>query len=324
MNEKKSAWQHTPELPINYSPVFDWPQPIFKILRYFFGTGFLISQRSIYAAVAVVAWLYFMPALAEVSRFSWSWVGTVALVLLVINLAYGWGYHWLFWVSNLNSKQCKFDKRPLATNSERFLFGNQLWDNVFLSLTSGLFFTVLYMCGYMWLYANESLTMYGWSDGWLWYMAVFPIIIWWSSFHFYVVHRLMHEWQWLYDKVHALHHKNINIGPWSGMAMHPVEHAIYLSSVGLHLFLPSDPIHVLFHLIYLVAGAYWGHVGYEGFYVGNKQVVAGGNFFHQLHHRYFDCNYGTAEMPWDKWFGSFHTGTDEDTVRVRAKSNNKA
>jgi lathosterol oxidase len=30
---------------------------------------------------------------------------------------------------------------------------------------------------------------------------------------------------------------------------------------------------------------------------------------HQLHHRYFDCNYGSNETPWDKIFGSFHDGT---------------
>ena len=44
-----------------------------------------------------------------------------------------------------------------------------------------------------------------------------------------------------------------------------------------------------------------------------------GDFFHQLHHRYFECNYGTIEMPWDKWFGSFHDGTPEATAMVRER-----
>ena len=42
------------------------------------------------------------------------------------------------------------------------------------------------------------------------------------------------------------------------------------------------------------------------------------DFFHQLHHRYFECNYGTVEMPWDRWFGTFHDGSEEGTVRTRA------
>lgn len=33
--------------------MFDWPQPIFTVLEYFLGTGFLFSQRTLYALVAV-------------------------------------------------------------------------------------------------------------------------------------------------------------------------------------------------------------------------------------------------------------------------------
>jgi lathosterol oxidase len=44
-----------------------------------------------------------------------------------------------------------------------------------------------------------------------------------------------------------------------------------------------------------------------------------GYFFHQLHHRYFECNYGTDEMPWDKWFGTFHDGTADATGQVRER-----
>jgi sterol desaturase/sphingolipid hydroxylase (fatty acid hydroxylase superfamily) len=44
-----------------------------------------------------------------------------------------------------------------------------------------------------------------------------------------------------------------------------------------------------------------------------------GDFFHQLHHRYFECNYGTVEMPWDRWFGSFHDGSDQGTQETRER-----
>ena len=49
----------------------------------------------------------------------------------------------------------------------------------------------------------------------------------------------------------------------------------------------------------------------------NKNRIALGYFDHQLHHRYFECNYGTPEMPWDKWFGSFHDGTAEAHERMK-------
>ncbi|WP_353816990.1 hypothetical protein [Mesorhizobium sp.] len=52
----------------------------------------------------------------------------------------------------------------------------------------------------------------------------------------------MLHWGPLYNYVHSLHHRNVNVGPWSGMSMHPIEHIIYMSSVVIHVVLPSHPI----------------------------------------------------------------------------------
>ena len=38
-----------------------------------------------------------------------------------------------------------------------------------------------------------------------------------------------------------------------------------------------------------------------------------GSFFHHLHHRYFNCNYGSPEIPFDKWFKTYNDGTEEAT-----------
>jgi len=32
---------------------------------------------------------------------------------------------------------------------------------------------------------------------------------------------------------------------------------------------------------------------------------------HQLHYKYFECNQGNTDMPWDLWFGSVHDGSEE-------------
>ena len=39
--------------------------------------------------------------------------------------------------------------------------------------------------------------------------------------------------------------------------------------------------------------------------------VPTGSYFHYLHHRYFECNYGEATIPLDKWFGTFRDGKKE-------------
>ena len=49
-----------------------------------------------------------------------------------------------------------------------------------------------------------------------------------------------------------------------------------------------------------------------------------GDFFHQLHHRYFECNYGTIEMPWDRLFGTFHDGSGAATRRTRDRKRRMA
>jgi sterol desaturase/sphingolipid hydroxylase (fatty acid hydroxylase superfamily) len=38
-----------------------------------------------------------------------------------------------------------------------------------------------------------------------------------------------------------------------------------------------------------------------------------------MHHRYFECNYGSLEIPWDKFFGSFHDGTAAADVKIKER-----
>lgn len=44
-----------------------------------------------------------------------------------------------------------------------------------------------------------------------------------------------------------------------------------------------------------------------------------GDFFHQLHHRFVDCNYGTYETPWDRLFGTFHDGTTDANAAMNER-----
>lgn len=44
-----------------------------------------------------------------------------------------------------------------------------------------------------------------------------------------------------------------------------------------------------------------------------------GSFHHQLHHRFYDCNYGNPFMPWDKWLGTNHDGTQASMAEIRRR-----
>lgn len=43
---------------------------------------------------------------------------------------------------------------------------------------------------------------------------------------------------------------------------------------------------------------------------------------HHLYRRYFECNYGSEEIPIDRWFSSFHdeVNASNEHIRVRKKS----
>ena len=93
----------------------------------------------------------------------------------------------------------------------------------------------LYEAGFMWAYANDVLPFYlRASEHPVWFVLTLVMIPFWASLHFYFVHRLLH-WKPLYRVAHALHHRNDNTGPWSGLSMHPVEHLLYLSSILIHV-----------------------------------------------------------------------------------------
>ena len=61
------------------------------------------------------------------------------------------------------------------------------------------------------------------------------------------------------------------------------------------------------------------HTGFEGVSIKDENRLVLGRFHHQMHHRYFECNYGSLEIPWDKFFGSFHDGTNEADKRMKER-----
>ncbi len=300
------------------SPVFDLPPKPKAALGWLLGTWFKLTPPVSHIAFAIVAYIAFWPAMATMQAASLGW----ALQILAINagavLILAGGLHAYLYTFSGQQMRLKFDLRPMEV-SRRFTFGNQVWDNMFWSLASGVPIWSAWMVLYFWVAANGSVpTMTSISTSPVWFIAFFFVIRFWQSFHFYWVHRFIHI-PWLFRHVHHLHHRNINVGPWSGLAMHPVEHVLYYSGILIHFVLPSHPIHVIFHLFALNLGAVYSHSGFAKLLIGDKETIKAGSFHHQLHHRYFECNYGSEEIPLDRWFASFHDGTRDATQRIRAR-----
>jgi sterol desaturase/sphingolipid hydroxylase (fatty acid hydroxylase superfamily) len=215
-------------------------------------------------------------------------------------------------------KRLKFDHRDQAKGNGLWTFRNQVHDNMFWSLGSGVAQLTGFQVFVMWMMANGYAPVISFAEHPVWFVLALILLPIWSAFHFYWVHRLLHV-PVLYRHVHSLHHRNVNVGPWSGFSMHPVEHFLYLSTLLIHCVVPSHPIHLIFHVVYQGPGAAMTHTGYEDLLIRDKRRLALGTFYHQLHHRYYECNYGNQEMPWDRWFGTFHDGSPEGTAETRAR-----
>lgn len=314
---RKGTWISHPELPIGNSELFIWPPSPLAWLRWLRRTWLAVATTPVWAALAFATWYFLMPPMSRMADFAWDWVLQLALINLVAVVSVAGGLHLYFYTFGKQGDEGKFDPRGMQFG-KNFTFGHQLWDNMFWTLASGVPIWTAYQVLYFWLAANGHTPLIGWVDNPVWFVTFFALIPIWSSMHFYFVHRALH-FKPLYQLAHALHHRNPSPGPWTGISMHPIEHVIYFSSVIVHFIVPSSPIHFIFHHYIQALNPPCSHSGFDAIRTGGKQRVAMGDFFHQLHHRYFECNYGTAEMPWDKWFGSFHDGTPEATKRMRKR-----
>jgi sterol desaturase/sphingolipid hydroxylase (fatty acid hydroxylase superfamily) len=311
-------WHWHPELPIPTSPVFVWPPQPLAAARWLAGYWLAISAVVVefLFAWAVFAWL--QPEAEAMKSLSAGWIAQIYLRNLVLIFLIAGGLHLYLYSWKKQGRDRKFDPRDMATGNGVYTFRDQVRDNMFWTLASGVTVWTIFEVAYFWAASNGYAPGLVFVEHPVWFALWFVLIPLWSSFHFYWIHRLLH-WPPLYRLAHSLHHRNVNIGPWTGISMHPVEHVLYFSSVLIHFVVPSHPAHVLFHFYLEALNPPVSHSGFDGLMVNGKKRVECGDFFHQLHHRYFECNYGTSEMPWDRWFGSFHDGTPEATQRARAR-----
>jgi len=311
-------WNFHPALPITMSPVFDLPAKPKAAVRWLIGTWTKLSPPVSHMVFALLAYLLVWPTMTQIQTGGVDWMLQIYAVNLGAALILGTGLHLYLHTFSAQDARLKYDLRPME-KSARFTFGNQVWDNLFWSLVWGVpiwsawMILYFYSAGQSWVPVLDS---FGTSP--IWFIAFFFVIRFWQSFHFYWIHRLIHR-PILFKHVHHVHHRNINTGPWSGLSMHPVELLLYFSGIAIHFVLPSHPIHVIFHMFALSLGALYSHSGFAKLLIRDRETMKAGSFHHQLHHRYFECNYGSEEMPLDRWFGSFHDGTPEATNHVRAR-----
>jgi len=314
----RRKWHYQPVLDEQLAPFYHWPPRLLPALRYIAASWGPLSIRFWILGFSIFTWFYLSPSLERCREFSFDWIAQIWGRNFLIILVVAGGLHLYFYTFRRQQDEEHYDSRPLLRNSRLFHFNNQVHDNMFWVLTSAVGFWSLYEVLMMYAYANGFAPMMQFSDNPAWFILLLFITPWWAGLHFYCQHRILH-FPWLYRFAHSWHHKNANTGPWSGAAMHPLEHLIWLSDVLLFLVLLSHPIHAIFLLQFHAITATTSHVGFENLRIGKRLRFRMGDFFHQLHHRFCDCNYGTFETPWDQWLDTYHDGTETGDAWIKER-----
>lgn len=311
--DAKGHWK--PPYPARFAPLFEWPVRPKAILTWLVGfPGVLWPFNTLVFLLASITVSYLQPPLETTKNLEIGWIGWMLLRnLIIMVVAYG-GMHTAYYTLRLSDKERKYNPSFGDEPRKQFLFGKQVWDNAFRCLVSGLPIWTAYEVLYVWAAANRWIPYLSFRDSPVGFVAWFFVILLFRDTHFYFVHRLIH-WKPLFKYVHSVHHLNPNPGPWSGLAMHPVEHLLYYSGVLIHFILPSNPLHFFFHTQHLTLAPIIGHLGFEGPTYKGKPLTS--DYFHYLHHKYYTCNFGGEIVPWDRWLGVYYTGEGE----YRPKSN---
>ena len=211
---RKGAWHHSPETPIPVSPILEWPPRPLEWLKWISGYWLAISSITVIFVFACLIYAFFQPDTETMKQLSLGWVAQIWLRNVVLLTLVAGSMHFWFYSLSGQGKKLKFDHRTLAKNKAIYMFRDQTLDNIFWSIASGVSFWTFYEVMYFWAAANGVIPTIGLVGNPVWFVVWMLFIPAWSSFHFYWIHRLL-QWAPLYRIAHAVHHRNINVGPWS-------------------------------------------------------------------------------------------------------------
>ncbi len=155
----------------------------------------------------------------------------------------------------------------------------------------------------------------------VYFFSAFVIMIFIHDTYFYWLHRIMHH-KLIFKFVHLVHHKSTNPSPWAAYAFHPIEAILESGIFVLLLFImPLQDWHLIVFFICSLMYNVYGHLGFELYPAGFSKNWFGKwintSVSHNMHHQYFEGNYGLYFNIWDRLMGTIRLDYDEhyDTVK---------
>lgn len=188
----------------------------------------------------------------------------------------------------------------------------------FVFALSGVFTAWSQIHGYNLIY--EDVSDYGTA-----YLifSIFALILLHDTY-FYWTHRLMHH-KLLFKSFHLVHHRSTNPSPWAAFSFHPLEAIVEAGIIPLASVL--FPLHqgaMLVFFVYMTSLNVLGHLSYELFpswFLKSKFTNwHNTTTHHNMHHKYFNCNYSLYFNFWDKIMGTNHEKYKETFEEVASRT----
>ncbi len=136
----------------------------------------------------------------------------------------------------------------------------------------------------------------------LWQLPLFIVV---DDVLFYILHRLLHT-QWLYRRVHSIHHRSTAPAALAGGYFHPVEYAlINLAALAGPVLIGANVVTIWSWAVLRQWLAADGHSGFElPWSPGRLLPFYPGPAYHDWHHKRFVGNYANVLCCLDRWFGT--------------------
>ena len=319
--DKRGYWK--PDDLIQYPRVFVWPPQLLGVAKWL--PKYLFPWGVVYALLAMIVWFFLTPPIEQLKNFSYEWIGLIFLRNVSLTLLVVGGQHYWFYTKRAQGTAFKFNRKWPDGKRPGFAFGTQLSDNLFWTFCFGVPIWTAWEAVTLWLFANGHIAGLNISEHPIWFFVLWFSVPLLHETHFFFVHRMIH-WPPIYKRVHKIHHRNINPGPWSGLSMHPIEHLLYFSGFLIYWTVPAHPLHFMHYGLMTGLAPAQGHTGFDRAVTGENTSITLPYYAHYLHHRLFEVNYADGTIPLDRWFGSFHDGSpeaDEALKQRRIKMNVK-
>ena len=197
----RKTWNYSPDEPIRYNPLFDWPINPLKVSAWMIKRWISISRFLMFIILGFAVYQYLTPSLQTMQHVTFDWVLLIFLRNTALLFLVAGSLHLYLHVRKAQGNRFKFLNREMATKNKIFKFNDQVYDNMFWSIASGVTVWTGYEVLYLFSLANEWISVAPFNEHPLQFFAwilCLPLI---RGTHFYFIHRLLH-YPFLYKHVH--------------------------------------------------------------------------------------------------------------------------